>query len=644
MNTKTFVISGALLAALWGIAPRPSVAQLKQDMVDKIVAALPDKAPATPAQARKILIYTRANGFVHSSIPYGAEALRLMGEKTRAYTATVTDDPKSFEPDNLKQYDAVVFLSTTGDALRPAGFDKLNADEKKQATADEERYKTALMDFIKGGKGYLGIHAATDCYYNWQDYGKLTGGYFDGHPWHEKVGIDNQDPNNPLNAMFNGQDFEITDEIYQFKDYNRNNQRVLTALDLSKTNLNKGGVKRMDGDFAVSWAKTWEKGRVFYCSLGHREEIYWNTMIMKHYLAGLQFAMGDLKADTSALPLPEATTKLMRAFLEIPIAPEKVSDTLQGVYIGTYLPSLQAAVAPKTARANVLAWGGDGNNDYLITLDVPEGNGTRRVEIPAKKEGDKLTVAANAGGADWKGGFEGGNLKLSGAGEWAFARDDKASATAGLKPPANAVVLLPFTEGQAPKLDEWTNQNWRRVNDGSMMVSGGDTRSKREFGDLRLHLEFMTPYMPPARGQGRGNSGVYLQDRYEVQVLDSFGLPPKDNEVGGIYQIAVPQVNAALPPGTWQSYDMAYRAPRFNVDGSVKSPPTITVYLNGQLIHDNVVIPRTTGGAAGNTHVAKGPLRLQDHNNPVRYRNIWVVEEKFADEGPLPNPLQANKG
>ena len=644
MNTKTFVISGALLAALWGIAPRPSVAQLKQDMLDKIVAALPDNAPATPAQARKVLIYTRANGFVHSSIPYGAEALRLMGEKTKAYTATVTDDPKSFEPETLKSYDAVVFLSTTGDALRPANFDKLNADEKKQATADEERYKTALMDFVKGGKGYLGIHAATDCYYNWQDYGKMTGGYFDGHPWHEKVGIDNQDPTNPLNAMFNGQDFEIVDEIYQFKDYNRNNQRVLTALDLSKTNLNKGGVKRMDGDFAVSWAKTLEKGRVFYCSLGHREEIYWNPVIMKHYLAGLQFAMGDLKAETSPLPLPEATTKLMRAWIETPIAPERVSDTLQGAYIGTYLPSLQAAVAPKTARANVLAQGGEGNNDYLITLDVPEGQGTKRVEIPAKKEGDKLVVAANVGGADWKGGFEGGNLKLSSAGEWVFARDDKASPTAGQKPPANAVVLLPFTEGQAPKLDELTNQNWRRVQDGSIQVNAGDQRTKREFGDLRLHLEFQTPYMPGSRGQGRGNSGVYLQDRYEVQVLDSFGLPPKDNEVGGIYQIAVPKVNAALPPGTWQTYDMAFRAARLNADGSVKSPPTITVYLNGQLIHDNVVIPRTTGGAAGNTHVAKGPIRLQDHGDRVRYRNIWVVEEKFADEGPLPNPLELNKG
>jgi type 1 glutamine amidotransferase len=643
MNNKTFVISGALLAALWGTAPNASAAIKPEDLA-KVQAALPDKAQVAPAQARKLLIYTRSNGFVHSSIDLGAEALRLMGEKSGAYTATISDDPKSFEPENLKNYDAVAFVSTTGDAFRPAGFDKLNADEKKAATANEERYKAALLEFVKGGKGWMGIHAATDSYYGWQDYGKMTGGYFDGHPWHEKVGIDNQDPNSPLNAMFNGQDFEITDEIYQFKDYNRNNQRVLTALDLAKTNLNRGGVKRMDGDFAVSWAKTLEKGRVFYCSLGHREEIYWNPVVMKHYLAGLQFAMGDLKADTAPLPLPAETTRLMRAWIETPIAPENVNDTLHGVYTGNFLPSPQAAVAPRTVVANVLAQGGNGNNDYLITLDVPEGDGTKRVEIPAKKEGDKLTIAANAGGADWKGGLEGGNLKLSGVGEWTLARDAKASATAGLKPPANAVVLLPYAEGQAPKLDEWQNQNWRRVNDGSMMVNAGDQRTKREFGDIRLHLEFQTPYMPGSRGQGRGNSGVYLQDRYEVQVLDSFGLPPKDNEVGGIYQIAVPKVNAGLPPGTWQTYDMAFRAARFNADGSVKSPPTITIYLNGQLIHDNVVIPRTTGGAAGNTHVAKGSLRLQDHGDRVRYRNIWVVEEKFADEGPLPNPLELNKG
>lgn len=639
MNTKSFVISGALLAALWGIAPKPSCAAIKPEDLAKVQASLPAKAPAVPAAPRKVLIYTRANGFVHSSIDLGAEALRLMGEKTGAYVGTATDDPKAFEPDNLKQYDAVVFVSTTGDALKPKDFGKLDEAAKKQATADEERYKTALLDFVKGGKGYMGIHAATDCYYGWADYGKMTGGYFDGHPWHEKVGIDNQDPTNPLNAMFNGQDFEITDEIYQFKDYNRNNQRVLTALDLAKTNLNKGGVKRADGDFAVSWAKTLEKGRVFYCSLGHREEIYWNPTIMQHYLAGLQFALGDLKADTSPLPLPAATTAQMRAWLEIPIPPDNPNDKLHGVYVGNYLPTPQAAQAPKAVVANVLAWGGNGNNDYLITLEVPEGAGAKRVEIPAKKEGDKLTIAANAGGADWKGALEQGNLKLSGSGEWQLARDDKASATAGLKPPPNAIVLLPFEEGKAPNLSEWQNQNWRRVEDGSMRVYGGDQRTKREFGDVRLHLEFMTPYMPGDRGQGRGNSGVYLQDRYEVQVLDSFGLVPRDNEVGGIYQIAVPKINASLPPGTWQAYDMAFRAPRLNADGSVKTPAAITVYLNGKLIHDNVVIPKTTGGAAPG-QVAKGPIRLQDHGNPVRFRNIWVVEKNFADDAPLPNPLE----
>ncbi len=641
MKTKNVVFGGALLAALLGLAPRACVAQLKPDMLQKIHDAMPTKPQVAPAQARKVLIYTRANGFVHSSIPYGAEALRILGEKTGAYTATISDDPVSFEPDTLKQYDVVVFESTTGDALLPKDFGKLDEAAKKTAKDNEARYKTGLLDFVNGGKGFVGIHAATDCYYSWPEYGKLSGGYFSGHPWHEKVGISNQDPTNPVNAAFEGKDFEITDEIYQFKDYSRGNQRVLTGLDLAKTNMTKGGINRTDGDFAVSWIKNFGQGRMFYCSLGHREEIYWNPMILKYYLAGIQFAAGDLKADTAALPLPEATKAQLRALLETPRAPEDVKDTVQGLYAGTYLPSKQAGVAPKPVTVNVVAWGG---GEYRAVVDLPDGDKTKRVEVPLKKDaGGKFTVSGNAGDADWTGALDNGKLTLSGGGEFDLARSNTQSPTLGLKAPANAVVLMPFEDGKPTNMSEWQNSRWQLMTDGSVMVNGtGDQRTKREFGDMRLHVEFKPPLKGEARGQGRGNSGVYLQDRYEVQVLDSFGWPPRDNESGGIYQIAVPKLNAALPPTEWQTYDMAFRAPRLNADGTVKAPAQVTVYLNGQLIHDNVVIPRSTGGAISNTQVAKAPLRLQDHQNPVRFRNFWVVEENFADDQPLPSPLKAN--
>ncbi len=636
MNTKTFVISGALLAALWGIAPKASCAAIKPDELAKVQAALPEKAPATPAAPRKVLIYTRANGFVHSSIELGAEAIRLLGEKTGAYTGTVTDDPKAFEPDNLKQYDAVVFESTTGDALRPAGFNNLEEAAKKEALANEERYKTALMDFVKGGKGWVGIHAATDCYYGWGDYGKMTGGYFDGHPWHEKVGVMNEDPTNPVTAALEGKDFEITDEIYQYKDYDRKNQRVLLGLDVTKTNMKKGGIKRTDGDFAVSWIKNVGDGRLFYCSLGHREEIYWNPMMLKYYLAGLQFALGDLKADTASLPLPEVARQNLRAMLMAPGDPEDVKDDINGIYKGTFLPSKQAAVAPQPAQVKVVAWA---NNEYRAVVEVPNGDKTQRLEIPLKKEGDKFVVSGNAGGAEWKGGLDNGKLTLSGGGEFEATREAKSSPTQGLKAPANAIVLLSNEPGKYPSLDEWREGTWKPISDGSMQVNGtGDQHTKREFGDMILHLEYKPPIKAEARDQERGNSGVYFQDRYEMQVLDSFGWPAADNQSGGIYHVAVPKVNAALPPTEWQTYDFAFRAPRFNADGSVKIPATVTAYLNGVLIHDNVQIPGPTGGgAAGN--VAKGPIRLQDHHNPVRFRNIWVVEKNFADGAPLPSPL-----
>ncbi len=442
----------------------------------------------------------------------------------------------------------------------------------------------------------------------------------------------------PLTAALEGKDFEITDEIYQFKDYDRKNQRVLLALDVTKTNMKKGGVNRADGDFAVSWMKNFEQGRLFYCSLGHREEIYWNPMMLKYYLAGLQFAIGDLKADAASLPMPEMARKEWRAMLTKPEDPDDIKDDINGVYRGTFLPSKQAAVAPQPVQVNVVAWGRD---EYRAVVEMPDGDKTKRLEIPLKKADGKIVASGNAGNAEWTGSVANGKLMLSGGGEFEAAREAKTSPTQGLKAPANAIVLLTNEPGKIPSLDEWREGSWRPITDGSMQINGtGDQHTKREFGDMILHLEYKPPLKADARDQGRGNSGVYLMDRYEVQVLDSFGWPPADNQSGGIYKVAVPKVNAALPPTEWQTYDMAFRAPRFKANGDVETPATVTAYLNGVLIHDNVKIPGPTGGGAAN-NVAKAPIRLQDHSNPVRFRNIWVVEKNFAADAPLPNPLEA---
>ena len=159
---------------------------------------------------------------------------------------------------------------------------------------DDPVLKQSLMDFVKQGKGVIGIHAATDNFYDWPEAAEMMGGLFNGHPWHEKVSVKVEKPKHPVCEAFNGQTFEVVDEIYQFKaPYSRDKLEVLLSLDMSKTSP-KGG--RQDGDYAVSWVRPFGKGRVFYCSLGHDHEIFWNSMVLKHYLDGIQYAMGDLKA------------------------------------------------------------------------------------------------------------------------------------------------------------------------------------------------------------------------------------------------------------------------------------------------------------------------------------------------------------
>lgn len=191
-----------------------------------------------------------------------------------------------------------------------------------------------------------------------------------------------------------------------------------------------------------------------------------------------------------------------------------------------------------------------------------------------------------------------------------------------------------FAPEVASELAEWKVVNaspspfspWKLLPDGAMEVVGGagSIVTKRTFSDVRLHLEFRTPFEPNNRGQGRGNSGVYLQGMHEVQVLDSYGLSGEDNECGGLYGVSRPLVNACAPPTVWQTFDIEYRVARFNEATGVGLPARISVWHNGMLIQDNVQLP---GGAPDRPGpVPSGPILLQDHWNPVQYRNIWVME------------------
>jgi len=258
-------------------------------LIEQLQKALPDKAPAQPKQPRKILIYSKTAGFRHGSIPVGVKAITMLGDKTGAFTALATEDESLFEPEKLKSFDAVFMLNTTGDCLKPKDGNKDR----------EEMLKKSLEDFVASGKGLIGTHSATDTYHKWKAYNQMMGGTFAGHPWHTKVPVKNLDAKHPVNAAFDGKDFEITDEIYQFRadTAQPTERRFLLALDTAKMDVSKGS--RKDGLYPVAWVGTYQKGRTFYCSLGHRNEIYTDPMILRHYLAGIQYALGDLDADAT---------------------------------------------------------------------------------------------------------------------------------------------------------------------------------------------------------------------------------------------------------------------------------------------------------------------------------------------------------
>lgn len=275
------------------------------DAEANIRAALPEKAYATPDKPRRLLVYTATTGFRHESIPTGVMAVKLMGEKTGAYEAVHSEDMTVFEKVSLATFDGVLLLNTTGELFAPAGADRLAAEEQAAAAERMRRLQANLRAFVESGGGLAGIHSATDTSYQWEWYGRTIGGYFDGHPWNADtdVVIRIDDPTHPLTAMFEGKPLEFKEEIYQMKDpYSRRNQRVLLSLDTVRTNMKRDGVKRTDGDFGVSWVRTAGKGRVFYCSLGHNHHIYWNPKVLRHYLAGLQYVLGDLKVESAPVP------------------------------------------------------------------------------------------------------------------------------------------------------------------------------------------------------------------------------------------------------------------------------------------------------------------------------------------------------
>jgi 3-keto-disaccharide hydrolase len=205
------------------------------------------------------------------------------------------------------------------------------------------------------------------------------------------------------------------------------------------------------------------------------------------------------------------------------------------------------------------------------------------------------------------------------------ATDPGPSPTLGAKPPAlGAVVLFDGSSWSAWHRRDGQPSEWQLQEDGAILVHDGDAISNEQFGDFQLHLEFRLPAMLEETGQARANSGVYVHGRYEVQVLDSYGDEPQMGTCGAIYSIAPAIVTASRPPEQWQTYDIVFRAPRFDGAGTLTNHAFITVMHNGVVIHNNLELPHPTPGGLDQEIVARGPLLLQDHGDPIQYRNIWI--------------------
>ncbi len=294
---------------------------LTEEQLQKTAEAAPKALLKKPAKPRKILIYSRTAGYRHGEgIPAFNELMKAMEKNFKgAWKLTFSEDPKDFEPENLKKYDCIIMNNPTSRFFGPmdADYKKMTAEEKKAADEINNKYFQNLKDYVANGGGIMGMHAACDVHHEQTDYVEFMGGKFAGHPWNagnKPVTVIVEDKTNVLTkGLFKDGEFKIQDEIYTFKDgYRRDNRRMLMSLDYDRSPVDpdKDGnpvdamsrTSRRDlpvdqqKDFGLVWVKTYEKGRIFYGAFGHRLDIYWrNPEICEMYMRGIQYACGDLK-------------------------------------------------------------------------------------------------------------------------------------------------------------------------------------------------------------------------------------------------------------------------------------------------------------------------------------------------------------
>jgi hypothetical protein len=266
-------------------------------MAPIVLALVPALLPAGEPQAapQRVLVYTVSAGFEHDVVKRPApdqlslveRELVALGRESGRFEAVPSRDSAEFDPERLARYGAVLFYTTGELPLSP------------------ERQR-ALLDFVKNGKGFVGVHSATDTFYALPEYGEMVGGYFDGHPWHEKVRVTVEDREHAATRHL-APSFEITDEIYQQKaPYDRAKLHVLLSLDVTSIDITKPGVNRKDRDFAIAWTRDVGRGRMFYTALGHRPEVWADPRFRSHLTGGIRWALRDEPPPPKLAPEDEA--------------------------------------------------------------------------------------------------------------------------------------------------------------------------------------------------------------------------------------------------------------------------------------------------------------------------------------------------
>ena len=345
--------------------------------------------------------------------------------------------------------------------------------------------------------------------------------------------------------------------------------------------------------------------------------------MMKARKAAARAALSILTAAKASAAAPAAPAGAI-----LPATREaQAVDPVMGDYEGTYQVNEGESVK---ASARVAALGGDTWRVMVNAQPRREGDWPVAVTLEARKWNDQVFVSGEGMGRTWIGAIADGKMELAVphiyGGRFDLNKVQRESPTLGQKPPAGAVVLLPWDGKTPPDISAWSKEVSKTA-DGAIEIGagGGDLHTRQSFGDVKLHVEFNIPFAPAQSAQARGNSGVYLQERYEIQVLDSYGLSVGTGDCGSVYRVAAPMMEPQMPPLTWQTFDIEFSAPRLDAQGNATKLPTLTVDMNGVRIHDKVEVSQHTGGGKDG-FAAKDTIRLQDHDHPVRYRNIWLVE------------------